>query len=1114
MGKSYEIQYLASYLYDKGLFPTVIFLRDYCGGKIEDCIPQEYQVIPDKYLTLLFDGYDELSNHLQSEFTKQLRTYMPIHTESAILITARSNYCRTESDDKSNTFDGLRIYDLCGLNTDSIKQYLQAHQIDVNAFYKCTGTLNVQQLLRNPFYLTAICELYQKNRELPQKSKLMEDLIKMRFCEDDNKQDGGLEDRQRDLLTLLEKIAFAMKLMQTTYFEDSQKYQELFTLKERKLAKASGLLLKSVDKWAFSHNNFLEYLAAKYLSKLPQEQAVLFFAGRGAGIKKSWVNVLGYFTGLVEWDLVTWLSNHTPNALVKFEPDRTPLSDEDKLNIFKRIFEEYEADFLTINDELFDDDELARFADSDELIDYLIDKIRNPIHNNSQYSAVLILRHVKLLPWREDEVQDCLMDCCRGIVPTSDHIIRVILFALIDHKLYSDKITAELMSLFSKSESNYIRAGLYDYLTAVNQQDKYVSFFLDGIPLIIKRNKFLNEFYSLHTGLKSLSSIGSISQAIQAIFEERSTSYRDKVNLISQWCKTAQEQYLNGHDEFFDIMLQGYLGAEEKARPLEKTFTTFFVNTNTVKRAIDTLIATTKNENEIIHFVRAVPDAMCYVVEAYQNGCFTDCTIFYSLIQFCVEEQSTYNAYQNMIVNRDGYLLPDWKAPIDYEAIRIKGNADYFEALFEYDNMKNVFDRLYKTVGNVELAATECMHWCEEIEFESAEYKLLSKLTCIMEHHPKQTILDCWHSLEWKNFSIHQICEILCNNSEYKLTAPQKTYIESFVANWIDQDILKNAISYNNGCIRCNIYATYIAKLAVTYDIFLSEDAILDLTELPAFCFSDDSGEIKYKYLESKLSPDKLRKRIEQNIKSGVVQDDVLLDHIGYCTRERMNCAYQQATKLCLDPESYNRYTALDYLNQIYGDTYIRKNIIPTCDEQMIIDIRQKCPKLQIPYVKDRMEALFQESHSQRLLSELIVLESAVAIEYYISEVKRRNAVIDMQETSSSPTESIRTIHNPTFIPQLGELVEVLFQPNFKDKDFRTLWNSLMEAFVACAKSEPQQAIAEIEKHRPSAGKNESNIRFCTYTIRRIKEDLCNLEDTPKNSKEVKAMLKEFEVYK
>ena len=99
----------------------------------------------------------------------------------------------------------------------------------------------------------------------------------------------------------------------------------------------------------------------------------------------------------LSWDLIGWISQNAPNALVKFEPDR--VEETLKHKIFCHIFTYYEDKRLWFNDDLCEVEEFARFSQSYDSLVFLLERITNPVHYISQYTALNILRHYRVLCW-------------------------------------------------------------------------------------------------------------------------------------------------------------------------------------------------------------------------------------------------------------------------------------------------------------------------------------------------------------------------------------------------------------------------------------------------------------------------------------------------------------------------------------------------------------------------------------------------------------------------------------------------------------------------------------------------------------------------------------------
>lgn len=73
-------------------------------------------------------------------------------------------------------------------------------------------------LLRNPFYLTRVVNLYLKYKQLPPRTELMDSLIEECMERDEGKFSEDLEENRKNSLQLLGKAATAMLLLQKQKF--------------------------------------------------------------------------------------------------------------------------------------------------------------------------------------------------------------------------------------------------------------------------------------------------------------------------------------------------------------------------------------------------------------------------------------------------------------------------------------------------------------------------------------------------------------------------------------------------------------------------------------------------------------------------------------------------------------------------------------------------------------------------------------------------------------------------------------------------------------------------------------------------------------------------------
>lgn len=179
-----------------------------------------------------------------------------------------------------------------------------------------------------PFYLIQLTIIYAIHNSLPNKSKLMDELITLRFKWDsikyDSTTDYSLDEQRVEIFKLMHKLAFSLQLLQKNYLTDTE-YQKLFKLEDRKLVQYSGVWHQVSAVWQFLHNNFREYLAAQLLSTMSISEITSFitYPDCNKTVKPEWVNTMSYLVALYHGDeLLRWLAENAPNTLVKFEPDR------------------------------------------------------------------------------------------------------------------------------------------------------------------------------------------------------------------------------------------------------------------------------------------------------------------------------------------------------------------------------------------------------------------------------------------------------------------------------------------------------------------------------------------------------------------------------------------------------------------------------------------------------------------------------------------------------------------------------------------------------------------------------------------------------------------------
>lgn len=1089
MGKSIEIQNLAYELHDA--MHTYLFpLKDYSNQDIFDLLPEHYKTLSPNRYALLFDGYDELGVGCQEEFEKKLRIFLREHVGVHVVITSRMNFCHINNN-KCSKFEGFEIFVLDKLSNTEVKNYIEDKEVNFDQFSNIASLRKVVDLLYNPFYLIQLTKIFKQKGNLPAKNELMNELVAVSFETDDAKFSGNLDDHYRNHFSQLEKIALGMQLMHRQKFDEREEFQDILqSYDARALVKKSGLLKKEGENWAFIHNNFREYLAAKCLSRYSREEVISIISD-GENIKPYWVNTLGYLTGIeLDWNLFDWLSEKSPSAMVKFESDR--INSKRRNEIFIRVFERYEKLNLHFNDELCDEAELADFAKSRDTIIFLINKIDHPRNIPSQYTAINILRHFQSLMGLDNEVKECLIRCCEQYPKTYKSICRLCLLTLCRHKFTNPELTSRLMHLLGESNEDYIRLGMYEYLMASGEQNTYVQYFLDGIKHAMHGysdddTRIGNESIALIEGLKTMNTLESVSRVINCFSNERYVNFYGADKVVSSIFQTATKLYNDGVDEIYKTVEECYIESAKKwNRALATACVNFFINTDTNSFAIVTMAQLFEDEPQYASdFIHGDPNAIELLKKAYLSGEIKSTTAFHRFVEWYVRDNKKYQEYAAIIKVQEGLDIAEFKEVVDYEAIRLKGVQEYFDSLFVQQKRTTLLSELLTIIGDSDVLAGNLLDISNRTEHNSAHWHLQSEIYRYVE--PRTRVADFFDLVDIEKFIIEAASNLLESNPKLIVSAQQKEYLRQLTDDMIQKGVFNNAVSYNSGCT-INALVADLLWLIIHFEFMLNNDTLLDLTELPSHLFSRQNDEFKYEYLERYLTSEQIKKRLIENVSAGKVKEYVLRDHIEYFSRQKDGSLEKFVYSICKTSNDYFlRSSAWRYLYDIFGADYITNQVIPIVDGELLVEINGACKDISREILRLYMEKQYRKKHNMQLLAHMITLESKMGLKVYYRDLKRSYRIPEGDGLSmDGPTAAIENVNNPKLLVLLEKILVVALDKRFVDSKWHGLRIRLKKAFVNCGKIYPERVRKIILRHRPKENKSENDFRYCNYLINEV----------------------------
>ena len=537
-GKTTELKRLANYFSqdNSSLYPYYIRLNTYTDQNVDDLLPVDWNNIPEKQRLVILDGLDEIESKNKRTAIRKIEFYSEKYPSSSIIISCRNNFYKTESKQTSGTVSGFESYRLLDLSSEQINAYIEGKLFARSShFLKEVSKKYLDPFLKIPFYLIFLVETFKDENTLPaRRGDIFEKLLaaRMKLDESHFKNTKDFIEQKEEIIRNLEKVALGMECLGRNYLLDGEHKQLVPDRQIRDTLKYCTAWKKVESeniRWQFDHNNIQEYLAASLLSKQPITVIKDFIAFK-PDYKKvipSWVNTVSFLLSVsAEEELIDWVLEIEPEICLKFEADK--ISKDKKIDIFKNIFNEYKEKKIRINNDRIRDDELARFAQSDEAIKFLIDEIKEASHVTTVGNAMEIITEMDIpIPFKQ-EVQNLLELIAAGefSIPISDSIQSKALIGLSRLNLNSKEVIENVVSKLRYSKSDWVRYGLYYLLHESNFLDDYIDIFLEGIPYVVmdfssrEDSRLFNERWELKEGLKKVKKPDSIKKLINHFMDE------------------------------------------------------------------------------------------------------------------------------------------------------------------------------------------------------------------------------------------------------------------------------------------------------------------------------------------------------------------------------------------------------------------------------------------------------------------------------------------------------------------------------------------------------------------------------------------------------------------
>lgn len=937
-GKSIELQNLANHYssVSDDLFPIKIRLnhysRDYDIKKLLSLEYNGYNDIKDQALLIILDGLDEVHSDDLGHAVNNISNYGREFPDSVIVVSCRNNFYTIESDKIDSKIEGFDTFVLNPLNQFNIQRHVELIlQSNSKKFLQLIYEKKLFDLLKSPFYLVRLLEYFIKEQSVPDtKKEIFEFLINERLAEDKMKKYPNIGvligDYQKKIKDKIQILAIAAQAFGRNYLTDEE-YEELNPDPNlRKLIKYTSFLDQNkYYNWEFEHNNFQEYLAAKYLSNLSVDWIKKFvsFDPHFEKVKPTWVNTLSLLLSILDSksgkfnDLLNWIIHIEPDVLVRFEKDKIDLTNRE--NIFRAIYGKYEKEKIIIRSEKYNSTELAEFvADSGEILKLLIQKAHSLREYWKVSEAVRLFKYFDSWEVYKQQISDMLLFYISDpAVPDGTKL--ECFHALSSLKIYSEGITQKILNSIDLESSKNLRAGFYSYLANANNIDKYNSILSKSLEFI-KRPNLLSgskeqkgeiypseESYNLQHLFEKFSSLKITKSLIEwgiGIEEiRRDVTHFDILRIA---IKNAKHLSLHHSEDLYAEVFELLISiVKSYSRELDKDFNEYFKETQNSLKAFKKLRKISNNLNsnsphEYYHAIIVVSDVSCVnnILEEYENGKLTNQQVYTFRDIFGNYgdlHDLFYKRINKLSNNRFVYIK------IDHEALRIKKLHNDVSIILDrnhfVEKMLEIFDFgetdqfTYEEIWDFRKKYLNDLEADNNIVLQTL--RQTSKESQVIKRADVKNLFKS--DLNWYWFQIGKILNIDTQNKEFQFQISAINHLKNWLSDALIKADFQTAVYLDeNEKVSYRYLEHYIPYISHRLRIDLEASIYLDFlflipTCIPSKAFEDKNGdEITPRnvnsYVVSMVGVDKAKRRIVENIKhDSLVGFRVKYNHCKFC---------------------------------------------------------------------------------------------------------------------------------------------------------------------------------------------------------------------------------------
>jgi predicted NACHT family NTPase len=1090
-GKSTELKRIAAHFSksDHPLFPYFLRLNRYTNQAISDLLPSHWKEIPDKNLLVLLDGLDEIESQNRNNAIRQIELFAEQHPASHIVVSCRSNFYRTGTKLSSGSLKDFDSYILLNLNHREVYEYLKDQLGErANSFERLISEKHLWPLVEIPFYLLHLVSLFKTQEGLPSnKAQIFEQLLseQIEFDVDKFRTTINLAEKPFEIISTLEIVALAMESLGRNNIS-TEEYHKIIPDESKRTLLKHCAVWKGPDgnsqHWRFEHNNFQEYLAARILSRQLIEiiKDFIAFPPDHRKIIPSWINTLSFLVSAIKKEaplyeqIISWIIDSEPEVVVKFEPDK--IDSTTRVDLVKQIFNYYKERQIPIDRDKFDYSELARFGQSEEMIDFLLNEAENASHFTILVNAIELLGDSEI-PFNQRQratklLVNTALDFEAGEYPQYNA-----LRALTDLRLNSQEIINQLLPALRTSESDWVRSGLYYLLYNSDYLDENIDVFLEGIKyteIVIAdatpmgtttRSRLFDEYWHLSKGLERAISATAIKKILAYFTENPNDLDRYSFGeVIATIAENAAKAYADDPSIFEAAAV--FFAAEHKSNDERRAgaFIHFFDLTNTRLQAFQKFFAERNVNRDAFSLLAFVADSQCiqYFAWQYEERNVTNDDVWtfqYQLNWLNPDLSLSFNKMMNEI---SGDKFIPQPAP-DMKKERKEHRIDDLNLLFDKEAFLNEINLVFEKTQKETLTKDDLY----EIRKEQWQSPTLSNLAIqtigdFVRNNPAslEHIVETINKSDWDFYRATKVYEKLSNNKELALTEEQEKILAQWCYANLDKVDFKTALVQKpEGGGTTSWLAIllwyYLRRLHLKYP----KEVLLDML---SFEWIEGHQWVGIEYLEELLDESDITQRILENLERGIGPDDVLRNHYKYAKQHSVREVIPFALADITNPgrSGWVRETALETVYELSESPLILEQALSKITDEFKWKVVDKLIGKDGGLTHQFLLNILKNGDEEERLTAaqyLIRLQEIEGLSYYADWIER-----NMQFTEyHSETFSLRELKTPAAIPLLMKLLDLSYREGLVQSDFHTLNRAVLDTLnrVALQSEDSYKAV-------------------------------------------------------